>query len=177
MKQRRSLTAASRLPQRKKSMHEPCVITREHPDPQTARLFAEADLHPVLVTIADKRYRIERVEHYLYYHPEERQGTTDDDAERIERRKEDFRRIIREAKPNAKSLEWGPETRYGREDDFNNGYNEALDEYEAALLRRFEEGNHDAAPAGNYPMKESRDSVGVEDCDEQEEISNTKRLE
>ncbi len=55
------------------------------------------------------------------------------DAERTR-----LERIIREAKPKAKSLEWGPETRYGREDDFNNGYNEALDEYEGALLKRID---------------------------------------
>ena len=119
-------------------MNVPRVITLDNPDPETARIFAEANLHPVLVEIAGKLYRIERVEHYLYYHPEERQGKTDDDTEQIERRREDFRRIVQEAKPKAKSLEWGPETRYGREDDYNNGYNEALDEYEGALLTRLE---------------------------------------
>ncbi len=137
MKQRRSLTAASRLPQRKKSMNEPYLITLAHPDPQTARLFAEADHHPVLVAIAGKRYRIERVEHYLYYHPEERPENRDDNGP-VAHGTGDVRQMVREAKPNAKSLEWGPETRYGREDDFNNGYNEALDEYETALLTRID---------------------------------------
>lgn len=117
-------------------MSEPHVITLDNPDPETARIFAEADSHPVLVEIAGKMYRIERVEHYRYYHPEERRGQRA--AEPSEQRHEEYRRIVREAKPNAKSLEWGPETRYGREDDFNNGYNEALDEYEAALLARLE---------------------------------------
>ncbi len=119
-------------------MNGPYVITLEHPDPETARIFAEADRHPVLVTIAGTLYRIERVEHYLYYHPEERPENRDDDNEAVALGKGDFRRIVREAKPKAKSLEWGPETRYGREDDFNNGYNEALDEYEAALLTRID---------------------------------------
>lgn len=119
-------------------MNAPRVITLDTPDPETARIFAEANLHPVLVEIADKLYRIERVEHYLYYHLEERQETRDDDSEPIAHGKGDFHQIIREAKPKAKSLEWGPETRYGREDDFNNGYNEALDKYEAALLTRLE---------------------------------------
>ena len=35
-----------------------------------------------------------------------------------------------------RSLEWGPETRYGREDDYNNGNNDALDEYARALLEQ-----------------------------------------
>ncbi len=114
------------------------MITLEHPDPETARIFAQADRHPVLVTIGGTLYRIERVEHYRYYHPEERQENRDDDAEAVAPGKGDFRRIVQEAKPKAKSLEWGPETRYGREDDFNNGYNEALNAYEAALLTRID---------------------------------------
>jgi hypothetical protein len=54
-------------------------------------------------------------------------------------RREGLRLTVRRAKARAKSLEYGPETRYGREDDFNNGYNEAFDEYEAALLKRLDE--------------------------------------
>jgi len=118
-------------------MNEPHMITLERPDPETARIFAEADRHPVLVTIAGTLYRIEREDHYLYYHPEERPENRDG-AEAVAPGKGDFCRIVQEAKPKAKSLEWGPETRYGREDDFNNGYNEALDEYETALLTRID---------------------------------------
>lgn len=42
--------------------------------------------------------------------------------------------LVQSVKPRKKSLEWEPETWYGREDDFNAGFNEALDEYEAVLL-------------------------------------------
>ncbi len=115
--------------------NEPAVITLENPDPETARIFAEADRHPVRVEIAGVVYRIEREDHYRYYHPEECQTVG---ATPHEKRRAELRQMIREAKPKAKTLEWGPETRYGREDDFNNGYNEALDEYEAALLRQIE---------------------------------------
>lgn len=117
-------------------MNEPLLIKLEHPDEETARIFAAANTHPVRVECDGVVYRIEREDHWLYYHPEGMQGKTDE--EHRERGQEDFRRIVREAKPKAKSLEWGPETRYGREDDYNNGYNEALDEYEGVLLKRLE---------------------------------------
>jgi hypothetical protein len=115
----------------------PTVIKLDNLDEETARLFALADIHPVRVAIAGKVYRIERADHYRYYHPEEQIGKADD-GETDAPAREELRRMIREVKPKQKSLEWGPETRYGREDDFNNGYNEALDEYETALLRRIE---------------------------------------
>lgn len=51
----------------------------------------------------------------------------------------DWRRIVREAKPPKRSVEHGAETRYGREVYGNARYNAALDEYEAALLRRLAE--------------------------------------
>jgi len=54
-------------------------------------------------------------------------------------RHEDFRLIVREAKPKKKSIEYGKETRYGREIYQNGGYNDALDEYEEALLKRDEQ--------------------------------------
>lgn len=118
--------------------NEPTVITLDTSDPATARIFAAADRHPMRVAIAGVVYRIEREDHYRYYHPEVRQtaGETMGD----ERWREDLRRIVRDAKPKAKSLKWGEETRYGREDDFNDGYNEALDEYEASLLARIDAG-------------------------------------
>jgi hypothetical protein len=55
-----------------------------------------------------------------------------------EQRREDFRLIVREEKPKEKPVDYGPETRYGRESYRNGGYNAALDEYEAALLKRLE---------------------------------------
>ncbi len=117
-------------------MNEPLLIKLEHPDEETARIFAAVNTHPVRVECDGVVYRIEREDHWLYYHPEARQEKTD--AEYRRREREEFCRIVREAKPKAKSLEWGPETRYGREDDYNNGYNKALDEYEGVLLTRLE---------------------------------------
>ena len=50
-----------------------------------------------------------------------------------------WRRIVRESKPPKRSTENCAETRYGREVYGNVRYNAALDEYEAALLRRVAE--------------------------------------
>jgi hypothetical protein len=55
-----------------------------------------------------------------------------------EQRREGFRRIVREAKPAEKPIEYGPESRYGRDSHSNGRYNEALDEYEDALLKRID---------------------------------------
>lgn len=88
--------------------NEPTIITLDNPDPETARIFAAADRHPVRVRIAGRLYRIEREDRYRYSHPEERQTA---DATPRDERREELRRMIREAKPKAKSLEWGEETR------------------------------------------------------------------
>lgn len=47
-----------------------------------------------------------------------------------------YRRIVREAKPPKRNTENSAATRYGRESHGNARYNEALDDYERALLRR-----------------------------------------
>ena len=60
------------------------------------------------------------------------------DAVGEEQRHEGFRRIVREAKPAEKPTEYGPESRYGRDSHSNGRYNEALDEYEDALLQRLD---------------------------------------
>ncbi len=49
-----------------------------------------------------------------------------------------FRRIVREAKPPMQPTEYGPESRYGRDSDSNGRYDDALDEYEAVLLRQID---------------------------------------
>lgn len=50
-----------------------------------------------------------------------------------------FRRIVREAKPAKQPTEYGPASHYGRNSHSNGRYNDALDEYENALLKRIEE--------------------------------------
>ncbi len=132
-----------------------------NPASELARLLARAEGKPVIIEHNGVRYRIEPEDPFAFYDPKKMQAAIragasafkrvdteqprkdtremcGHDPEAVATDREALRRIIREAKPKAKSLEWGPETRYGREDDFNNGYNEALDEYETALLKRFE---------------------------------------
>jgi hypothetical protein len=52
-------------------MNERRVIRLDNPDPETARILALADTHPVRVELDGVIYRIERDDHYRYYHPEE----------------------------------------------------------------------------------------------------------
>lgn len=119
-------------------MSEPRIIKPDTTDPETARIFATADNQSVRVEIAGAVYRIEREDHPVSPHVEAGPRNTGDDDVPPAQDTGDCRRIIREAKPKAKSLEWGPETRYGREDDYNTGYNDALDEYEDVLLKRID---------------------------------------
>lgn len=144
-------------------MNEPTVIRLDNPDEELGPLLERMAGKPVIIEYNGIRYRVEPEDPFAFYDPEKALAAIDAGAgafkgmdveqflaeirearghgpETDEEHRALFRRIVREAKPKAKSLEWGPETRYGREDDFNNGYNEALDEYEAALLARIADG-------------------------------------
>ncbi len=129
------------------------------PDDALAHRLDASPRAPVTIEHRGIRYRIEPEDPFAFSDPEKALAAIEAsagifkragvDAEQLERDidemrghgpeptiadREAFRQIVRDVKPKQKSLEWGPETRYGREDDFNNGFNEAIDEYEAALL-------------------------------------------
>lgn len=130
-------------------------------DEALARLLEKAAGRPVVIEHNGIRYRIEPENPFAFYDPEKMRKAIDagfgawKDADIVQPRieipaepvpipdltqadREAMRQVVQAAKPRQKSLEWGPETRYGREDDFNTGYNEGIDEYEAALLKRIE---------------------------------------
>jgi hypothetical protein len=130
-------------------------------DDTLSHLLEKTAGQPVIIEANDIQYRIEPEDPFAFYDPEKVLAAIDAGAGAFagldttppteatqEARTHDriiaiadraaVQRLIHEAKPKAKSLEWGPETRYGREDDFNNGFNEAIDEYEAALLARID---------------------------------------
>lgn len=132
-----------------------------NPDDHLAHHLDEAAGQPVIIEHNDIRYRVEPEDPFAFDDPEKvlaaigagagafagLDTTPPTEATQEVCRHDVFiaiedraavQRLIHKAKPKAKSLEWGPETRYGREDDFNKGFNEGIDEYEAALLARID---------------------------------------
>ncbi|MHB8648197.1 MAG: hypothetical protein ACYDAR_20650 [Thermomicrobiales bacterium] len=132
-----------------------------NPDDDLARRLADATGKPVIIEANGIRYRIEPEDPFAFYDPEKMKTaihasagacTGIDVAQFLAEIREArghgpetdtehravFRRIVREAKPAEKPIEYGPETRYGRESYRNGGYNAALDEYEAALLKHID---------------------------------------
>lgn len=131
-------------------------------DDELARSLAAAAGKPVIVACNGVRYRIEPEDPFAFYDPEKVRAALHKSAGAlkgvdVEQLRADlrearghgpetdaehravFRRIVREAKPAKLPIEYGKETRYGRDSYSNGRYNDALDEYEAALLKRLEE--------------------------------------
>jgi hypothetical protein len=139
-------------------------MTKEtHPitDETLSRLLEEAAGQPVVIEANGVRYRVEPEDPFAFYDPEKMLAAIEQGAgafkgmdveqflayirearghgpETDEEHRALFRRIVREAKPVPKPTEYGPESRYGRDSHSNGRYNEALDEYEAALLARID---------------------------------------
>lgn len=134
---------------------------RLNPADGLARRLEEAAGQPVIIEHNGVRYRIEPEDPFAFYDPEkmreaihaaagtmkgvnrdelladlraERGHGPETDAEH----REVFRRIVRDAKPAKQPIEYGPESRYGRDSYSNGRYNDALDEYEDALLKRID---------------------------------------
>lgn len=135
--------------------------TTLHPDDELAKRLEAAAGQPVIIEHNGVRYRIEPEDPFAFYDPkkmreaihagagalkgldveqflkdirEARGHGPETDAEH----RELFRRIVWEAKPEKQPTEYGPESRYGRDSHSNGRYNDALDEYEDALLKRIE---------------------------------------
>lgn len=132
-----------------------------HPDDELAKRLEEAAGQPVLIAHNGVRYRIEPEDPFAFYDPETMQAAIRAGASALKgidvkqfladirearghgpetdaEHRALFRRIVEEAKPVKQPTEYGPESRYGRDSYSNGRYNDALDEYEAALLRRVE---------------------------------------
>lgn len=130
-------------------------------DEALANLLEQAAGQPVIVEANGVRYRIEPEDPFAFYDPEKMRAAIHAGAgalkgldveqfrkdirearghgpETDEEHRAAFQRIVREAKPAPKPIEYGPESRYGRDSHSNGRYNEALDEYEAALLTRID---------------------------------------
>jgi hypothetical protein len=133
-----------------------------NPEDELARRLAEVAGQPVVIAHNGVRYRIEPEDPFAFYDPEKMRAAIRAsagawrgvvDAERLkadiraarghgpetdEEHRALFRQIVREAKPGQIPTEYGEETRYGRDSYSNGRYNDALDEYETALLKRIE---------------------------------------
>ena len=132
-----------------------------NPEDELAQRLDEAAGQPVVIAHKGIRYRIEPEGPFAFYDPEKAKAAIHAgagafkgvDAEQLladirearghgpetdAEHRELFRRIVREAKPPTQPTEYGPESRYGRDSDSNGRYNDALDEYEAALLRQID---------------------------------------
>jgi len=131
-----------------------------HPDDELAKRLEEAAGQPVVIAHNGVRYRIEPEDPFAFYDPEKMRaairasagawhGVVDAEGlkadlrearghgpETDEEHRALFRRIVREAKPAKQPTEYGPESRHGRDSHSNGRYNDALDEYEDALLSR-----------------------------------------
>lgn len=135
-----------------------------HPDDELAKRLEEAAGQPVLIAHNGVRYRVEPEDPFAFYDPQKMKAAIHAGAgamkgldvkqflaeirevrghgpETDEEYRALFRRIVREAKPAKLSTEYGPETRYGRDSYSDGRYNDALDEYEPALLERIDAEN------------------------------------
>ncbi|MDQ2787523.1 MAG: hypothetical protein M3Y58_21250 [Chloroflexota bacterium] len=132
-----------------------------HTDDGLAKRLEEAAGQPVVIEHNGVRYRIEPEDPFAFYDPEKMRAAIHAGAgafkgidreqfladirearghgpETDEEHRAYFRQIVREVKPGHLPTEYGPESRYGRDSHSNGRYNEALDEYEAALLKRID---------------------------------------
>lgn len=132
-----------------------------NPDDDLARHLDEAAGQPGIIAHNGIRYRIEPEDPFAFYDPEKVLAAIDAGAgaftgmdveqflaeirearghgpETDAEHRALFRRIVREAKPATKPTEYGPESRHGRDSHSNGRYNDALDEYEDALLKRID---------------------------------------
>jgi len=109
---------------------------------------------PVIVEANGIRYHVTPESPWAFYDPERARAAVEQSAgiftpagvdgaqllRDLDRgrglRYDDVRQMVREAKPAALPTDYGAETRYGRESHGNARYNAALDDYEAALLKR-----------------------------------------
>lgn len=140
----------------------PTDAIKLNPTDELGRRLERAAGQPVIIEHNGVRYRIEPEDPFAFYDPEKMLAAIDAGAgafkgmdveqflaeirearghgpETDEEHRALFRRIVREAKPAPKPTEYGPESRYGRDSHSNGRYNEALDEYEAAMLTRLEQ--------------------------------------
>ncbi len=132
-----------------------------NPEDELARRLDEGAGQPVVIEYNGVRYRIEPEDPFAFYDPKKMQAAIRAGAgafkgidvkqfladirearghgpETDEEHRKLFRRIVREAKPEKQPIEYGPESRYGRDSHSNGRYNEVLDEYEDALLKRID---------------------------------------
>jgi hypothetical protein len=140
----------------------PTNVITLNPADDLARRLEQAAGQPIIIEVNSVRYRIEPEDPFAFYDPEKMRDAIRAsagawrgivDAEELkaairearghgpgtdEEHRAYFCRIVREAKPEPLPTEYGPETRYGRDSYSNGRYNDALDEYEAALLERID---------------------------------------
>ena len=130
---------------------ETCIVDAES---ALARLLREAAGQLVIVEANGIRYQVTPEDPWAFYDTQKaweaieggtgilkRAGVDDErllrDADRGRGlRYDDVRAMIREAKLAPLPVEYGADTRYGRESNGNARYNAALDDYEAKLLDR-----------------------------------------
>lgn len=129
-----------------------------NPEDELAQRLDEVAGQPVVIEHNGVRYRIEPEDPFAFYDPEKMRAAIHAGAgafkgidreqfladirearghgpETDAEHRAVFHRIVREAKPVKQPTEYGPGSRYGRDSHSNGRYNDALDEYEAALLK------------------------------------------
>ena len=125
-------------------------------DSPLAHMLAEARGKPVVAVANGVRYTLVPEDPFAFYDPQRVRAAVEQSAGAFKRagvdgeqllrdldrdrglRYRDVREMIREAKPTPLPTEYGAETRYGRESHANSRYNDALDDYERALLDRLD---------------------------------------
>ncbi len=133
-----------------------------NPNDKLAQRLDEVAGQPVVIANKGIRYRIEPEDPFAFSDPEKAKAAIragagafkGSDVEQFladirearghgpetdEEHRALFRRIVRDVKPEKQPIEYGAETRYGRDSHSNGRYNDALDEFEAALLSRLAE--------------------------------------